>query len=77
MSEWKTVSFNEELDHEEMPDRGHSFIKISKHVQWPPFCRTCGHIPLKNAISTLVTKLGCRYKTKTQYVQWLSTLRRN
>lgn len=36
------------------------------------FCTRCGHVPLSNGISKLVTKLGCNYENDSRYKAWVS-----
>lgn len=68
---WVTVSLAE-LTTAEPPriDRGHSFGGIRGKHGFPQFCQFCGHVPLKNDISALCTKLGCGYPKDARYLAW-------
>ncbi|WNM70233.1 hypothetical protein [Myxococcus phage Mx1] len=57
---------------------GHSFtlsggIKSRARIQ---YCKRCGHVPLKNGISQLVTRLGCEYENSPLYKRWLESGRK-
>jgi hypothetical protein len=65
---WKTVSLTELSKEEpERKDRGHSFIR-PKRIPWLSYCRYCGHVPLKNEISVLVTRIGCAFERDQRYL---------
>lgn len=74
MSDWKTVGWDE-LSHEEPKrvNQGHAFDR-PKAITWPSWCRHCGHVPLKNDISKLVTKIGCNYEKDARFKQWRARL---
>ncbi len=42
-----------------------------KKGKWIPSCDHCGHVPLNNAISNLINKIGCGYKKHPQYKAWV------
>jgi hypothetical protein len=72
MADWKTLSLDEKLSDED-PHKGktgHVFYTPKKMV-WLTYCSRCGHIALKNKISTMVTKLGCGFASDGRYQQWL------
>lgn len=73
MANWISLSLNDLLDDTEppRPNHGHSYMVISKYVSWPHFCKYCGHVPLKNGISQLVSKIGCGYERDPRYVAWV------
>lgn len=48
--------------------RGHRFFQ-PKGVA-VTFCKSCGHVPLSNAISQYVTKLGCDYEDDARFKAW-------
>ncbi len=35
-------------------------------------CMFCGHVPLKNNISQIVTRAGCGYARNSQYKSWVN-----
>lgn len=73
MSDWVTVSERELGTLEpKRSNRGHSYTHVAK-VSWPSFCKYCGLIPLKNAISKLCAKLGCDYALDPRVKQWRRT----
>jgi hypothetical protein len=61
-------------DEPQRADRSHSFISPKK-MPAVRYCRYCGHVALKNWISTLVTRLGCGYEADPRYQTWLRTKR--
>ena len=70
MSDWQTIRFDAVSKEEpKRVDRGHAFT-TPKRVPWLKFCRSCGHIPLRNAISEIVSKAGCGYETDVRYLAW-------
>jgi hypothetical protein len=72
MPDWISVNLAS-LSHEEpqRQDRAHSF----RHAKGTSiqFCRYCGHVPLKNAISVLVTRVGCGYESDLRFQNWVRT----
>jgi hypothetical protein len=74
MSNWVTLK-PEDLLPDEPPRKGpHSWTTIPG-MAWPTYCRHCGHVPLRNWISRLVTRLGCGYEQDAQYRLWQRTHR--
>jgi len=50
----------------------HNIKPAGKHLAWLSYCRRCGHVPLRNEISQLVTRLGCGYERDQRYQAWLA-----
>lgn len=50
----------------------HVFPPRTKKHNYIPCCDKCGHVPLNNRISILVTKAGCAYRNNAQYRQWVA-----
>lgn len=71
MSGWVTVSVSD-LSDKDPPrtDRGHHFQGIHGKFGFPQFCQYCGHVPLKNDISVLCTKIGCAYPRDPRFIAW-------
>lgn len=38
---------------------------------WLQYCIRCGHCPLRNAISELVHRIGCGFKSDQRYIAWV------
>lgn len=74
-SGWVSAKFEDLKDEAPVTNRAHSFRGIHGTHGFPQFCRFCGHVPLKNAISELVTRLGCGYESNSQFREWLRTRR--
>lgn len=75
-ADWKTIGWDDVSQEEpQRPNRSHAFVAVSPKVPYPNFCRYCGHIPLKNWISKLVTKIGCGFEADPRYKEWLRTKR--
>jgi hypothetical protein len=73
MSDWVSVSVEQlKADEPARKDRGHSFT-CPKRIPWLRYCKHCGHVGLKNAISVLVTRIGCGYERDPRYVTWTKT----
>jgi DNA-binding sugar fermentation-stimulating protein len=55
--------------------QGHTF-RSPKHIRWLSHCVSCGHIPLSNAISQVVTQAGCNYESDPRYRAWVQSGRK-
>lgn len=43
-----------------------------RRIPWLRYCVNCGHLPLNNWISQLVTRLGCGYADTPQFKAWVA-----
>lgn len=51
------------------PHQGHRWNHVRGYpgIRW---CVSCGHVPLRNAISTLVTTIGCNWEDHPTIQAW-------
>lgn len=74
MSDWKSAQVSDLVD---VPERRgpHAWRTVGPKSNWPKFCLHCGHVPLRNEISDLITKLGCAAKSDPRVKNWKRTHR--
>lgn len=68
---WVRASKDDFRPEDDVPLTGpHNIQPAGRHLSWLRYCRRCGHVPLRNSISRLVTQLGCGYERDARYQAW-------